>query len=198
MRRSGGYTLIEVLVALVLLAVVLQIAYGFLAGSLDAEESIRRRLAVEQTADGLRDILLADLDLAALPQSEEEARKLKSPPLRLVRDGAGLAELQIAVRRDAAALGTASGAEPLPLVYHLREGSRGERLLVREGRWAETAARGLATLDLECRREGRWQPWVIDEGLKMPSVPPALRLVILFADGTHATRTLLVAGSIEL
>jgi len=198
MMRSGGYTLIEVLVALVLLAVVLQIAYGFLAGSLDAEESLRRRLAVEQTADGLRDMLLADLDLVALPQSEEEARKLKVPPLRLVRNDQGLAELQIAGRRDAAALGTASGTEPLPLVYRLREGPQGGRLLVREGRHTETVAQGLATVDLECRREGRWQPWVVDEGVKMPSVPPALRLVIVFADGTHATRTLLVAGSIEL
>ena len=80
MRRPGGFTLIEVLVALVLLAVVLQIAYVFLAGSLDAEESIRGRLAVEQTADGLRDILAADLDLVALPRNEEEAKELKGFP----------------------------------------------------------------------------------------------------------------------
>jgi len=195
MRQRRGFTLIEMMISLALLAIVLQIGYVMLSDTLDGEESLRRRMDAEQTADGLRDLLAGDFRNVLLPEptsaGEKEAKAVGR--LEAARGPSGLTALSFWVLAEPEGYPGAGRIDPVEVRYAV-ETDRNTRTgrLVRAGRQEEVLAAGVRAFDLEAFDGRQWSPWTPPSGGQAVRLPAALRLRLRFEDGRTAERTILL------
>lgn len=194
MRARRGFTILETLASLALLAVILQISYVVLSGTLDAEEVIQQRFQWQQVADGIRDVISTDLANIMVPEPKEDGEP-GDPPLAavaLTRDDTGVSALSFAVLRDPVAFSSTGRSYASQVTYRMQRESAAASLL-RTSRVEEVIASDLRRVDLQVYQDGQWQPWMVDA--QDAVLPSALRLVVVFGDGTLAWRIILLSGS---
>lgn len=132
---AGGFTLVEVLVAIAILAVAMAIIAGSFAGTLRVQEAADRRTEITHTARTALDRISQDLASAVVPESRGGPG---SVPVRFsVEDGEldGVARDRLTFATYGRPLGTTEAASDLALVEYelvVSDDRRSSRLVRRQ------------------------------------------------------------------
>ena len=194
--RAPGFTLLELMVAIAIFAVLSVLAYGGLRHLLKLEEGIRNASA---QAERIRfAVLMLEQDLeAAAPRSVRDALGEREPALRAGLDG----EL-LALTRAVALVPGEAGVALRRVRYRLENGA-----LYRDT-WAELdrtpatplASRrvvgGVAGVRLRFVDGDQWREfWPVQDGSAgLDSVPAGVEFVLEFDDGRSVRRVLAWPG----
>lgn len=195
-----GFTLIEVLVAVLLTSLVMVLTYAVLASTLEAHASVRRAEQEGRQARALLDLVGVDLD--GVMHGPSPQRMPADTSWLFEVDGQGLRAMEFPAAcslmsySEPAELGRVRVRYEFSAVPDESSPQTVSRLAYAEGRVlpGRTVATAVGLFEAETLRGGVWTP------LAAPTIldqaPAALRLVVLRPDDRRvlACRTFLVGG----
>lgn len=156
--RQHAFTLVEVLVALVVFAVLSVISYRTLSSIFDTRERLSQQSATLRDQALLFTRLEADLG-AILPRAIRNADGVNEPALKVASAAVAAIDPVLVFSRTGFAGGAGTGAAPQRIGYRLNEGKL--ELLIWDGLDAAPRAQPAAYVALRNVREFRWR--VLDQ-----------------------------------